>query len=181
MTSRTTLQAKGSSKFTRRQCVSCTSTFPLSATHTAPCSDVYCHDCIVHLYRDGLKDDSLFPPRCCRHDLPISSVSSILGADLAHSVEMKMLEYSTLNKIYCAVRTCSTFIKPYESLDDRGTCSTCNEETCTLCKDVAHPGTCKEASYNDNILLQLAQTEGWRQCYRCHAMVELGIGRFHMT
>lgn len=171
---------EGTSSLPARQCSSCTSTLPASQTYTASCAHIYCHDCLTQLFHDGLKDQELFPARCCRQEMPLSSVSSILGADLTYRVEMKLLEHSTVNKIYCGVRTCSTFIKPYEILDNRGTCSACGAETCAQCREVAHEGACEEGK-EDEDLLELAKAEGWRECYRCHAMVELGIGCYHMT
>lgn len=36
----------------------------------AYCPHWFCKDCITHLVKDALKDQSLFPPRCCRIPIP---------------------------------------------------------------------------------------------------------------
>ena len=49
-----------------RNCVICTDQFSARHLITAPCGDHYCKTCTGQLYDLALKDESLFPPRCCR-------------------------------------------------------------------------------------------------------------------
>ncbi|KAL8754115.1 MAG: hypothetical protein Q9184_005218 [Pyrenodesmia sp. 2 TL-2023] len=78
----------------KRECVAC-----LKTKHgvQAPCGDHYCRQCTVRLFTDLLQDESLFPVRCCRQDIPLSLVHHFLGSDLARQVEKKAIEKSLID------------------------------------------------------------------------------------
>lgn len=170
----------GSSMLGSLNCAACGDNKPASQTYKAPCAHAYCNDCITQLCEDSLRDDSLFPPRCCRRDMALSAFRTLLTPELASRVELKTIEHDTIDKTYCARRDCSTFILPTNILDNRGTCADCATETCTRCKEVAHLGHC-EPPGDDTAVLHLAEEQGWRRCFRCRAIVELNLGCNHMT
>lgn len=164
----------------KRQCASC-----LETKHgvQVPCGDHYCRQCTVHLFTDLLQDESLFPVRCCRQDIPLSLVHHYLGSDLARRVEKKAIEYGSTNRTYCHVASCATFIDPGHIHQSTGTCprEQCRSQTCVLCKTAAHDGNCPPRDDGLEQALQLAQANGWQQCERCQNVVELGYGCNHMT
>jgi len=170
---------KGSSRHAIRECVACNNRFPSHQLYIAPCNDVYCTDCTVRLFEDSLRDESLFPPRCCRQDMTISSVRTILGPALTERFDLKAIEHATPDKTYCHNPVCSRFILPYDIDGDRGTCTDCHAVTCVGCKETAHDGNCEEA--RDAVFQALREEQGWRDCFRCHAVVELDTGCNHIT
>lgn len=53
-----------------RPCTSCMETTPEPRLIHAPCSHEYCHDCVKSLFTSAMRDESLFPPKCCRQVIP---------------------------------------------------------------------------------------------------------------
>jgi len=170
---------EGSSKLKTRECVACNDNKPTAQTYLAPCADAYCGGCLVQLVEDSLVDESLFPPRWRRQEMALSGVRVFLGSELTHRVELKAIEHNTIDKTYCANRTCATFILPTEIIDNCGRCAVCDTQTCTHCKELAHIGNCEQA--RDDVVVRLAQEQGWRRCFRCQALVELTTGCNHIT
>lgn len=170
---------EGPSRFGTRECMACNTEKPIRQIYTAPCAHNYCHACVIRLFENSLVDKSLSLPRCCRQDMPLSSVRSRLGPELTQRIELKAIEQNTANKNYCSNKACSAFILPTDVTNDRGRCSACGTETCVQCKEVAHAGNCEQAM--DEPVLRLAEEHGWRRCYSCHALVELYTGCNHIT
>jgi hypothetical protein len=92
----------------------------------------------------------------------------------------KALEFSTANRVYCYVPTCSEFLGPATNTITISTCSKCDARTCTHCKSVAHGFTlCDDEK--DREVLAMGETEGWKRCPACHQLIELAYGCYHMT
>ena len=163
----------------KRECVACNE---VTEVVKMPCSDHYCRRCTVRLFEGATTDETLFPPRCCRQNIPISRVRHFLGRDLVNRTERKAIEHGTLNRTYCYSPACATFIEPGYINGSTGTCrkSQCKRRTCVLCKKAAHNGDCLT---DDGVeeTLELAQLEGWQRCSSCRNMVELRTGCNHMT
>ena len=141
-----------------------------------PCQHEYCRDCIRDLFSASLTDESLFPPRCCRQNIPLKAVSIFLTKEIKKEFEKKKVEFGTPNRTYCSRPTCSTFIKAENIVDEIAFCPDCTRQTCSVCKSEAHEG---EDCPNDTALqqtLDLANESGWQRCYSCRRMVELDIG-----
>jgi len=83
------------------ECAVCYEDSVASKIYNAPCEHLYCHTCVYGLFIDALRDDTLFPPKCCRKEFPLSTVRSIVGVDLVQSTERKLVEIRTPNKTYC--------------------------------------------------------------------------------
>ncbi|KAI9884549.1 MAG: RNA binding protein snu13 [Watsoniomyces obsoletus] len=95
------------------ECVACMERKPSFEIFKAPCSHIYCHRCLIRLFEDAQTDDSLFPPKCCRQQIPLSSVSGIIGGELTSRTEYKTIELETVDRTYCAHRPqCGVFIIP---------------------------------------------------------------------
>lgn len=161
---------------TQRLCLFCTEPLPELRLIRAPCSHECCHDCIKMLFNSALRDETLFPPRCCQQVIPVEKHSEILGQDIVKLYHAKQIELSTKDRTYCYNTECGTFIKP----GDVGHCPSCDLHTCTSCNKAAHSGDCPQDSELHRVL-EMAEQKGWRRCAKCNAMVELSLGCNHMT
>ena len=56
-------------------CIICGDELPQEEILRLSCGDQYCHVCLVDLFNSAMKDESLFPPRCCE-EIPLSIVST---------------------------------------------------------------------------------------------------------
>ncbi|KAL8693233.1 MAG: hypothetical protein Q9218_001906 [Villophora microphyllina] len=163
----------------QERCVSCQE---MKEIVEVPCRHLYCRDCVRHLFTDATIDETLFPPRCCRQQVPVSLVRHFLGSDLTSRVEQKAIELGTPNRTYCSDPSCAAFIAPHRIQDSTGTCPMlgCGVRTCVLCKRAAHSGDCPHVDpFGDT--LKLAQELGWQRCERCKTLVELSLGCNHIT
>ncbi|KAI1826881.1 hypothetical protein F4861DRAFT_495530 [Xylaria intraflava] len=158
-----------------RPCSVCSETINPMELARAPCSHEYCRGCLGSLFRRAVADESLFPPRCCRQDIPVDVNRSFLDDDLVHRYEEKAVEFSTPNRTYCHRPTCSTFVPPQQIVNGVARCPSCTVATCVACKQAWHHGACP---IDRQLLpiLQIAGHEGWRRCPNCSAMVELNMG-----
>lgn len=161
---------------THRPCTSCMEPTPEQRLIRAPCSHEYCHTCVKGLFTSAMRDETLFPPKCCKQAIPAEQHSEILGRDLVNLYHAKQIEFSTENRTYCHNAKCGAFINP----GNVGRCSSCGMRTCVSCKRASHGGDC---SQDDELrrVLQMAEQKGWRRCTKCNAMVELAHGCNHMT
>ncbi|KAF7117939.1 hypothetical protein CNMCM5793_007289 [Aspergillus hiratsukae] len=163
----------------RYECAVCTELLPSSDTIPAPCHHIYCRTCAVKLFQDSMTDETLFPPRCCRKEIPLSLVSGFLGLARTQEFEEKAIEFTDPHRTYCSNPSCSKYIFPYSVSSYIGTCTHCSSRTCMHCKRPSHEGDCPDPE--DEELLQLAEREGWRRCFQCRNMIELGTGCNHIT
>jgi len=85
----------------QRECAVCLENQPVSRIYTTPCNHPYCHTCVFTMFADSVRDDTLFPPKCCQTELPIDSVREILGVDLVLCASRKLVEVRTIDKTYC--------------------------------------------------------------------------------
>jgi hypothetical protein len=161
-----------------RRCVACQENFPFYNIARVPCNHEYCRDCLRELFRTAMKDQSLFPPRCCKQPIMPHKNRIFLTSDLIRQYEEKKVEHNTPDPTYCS--GCSIFLPAEEAARERVSCSTCQEVTCTMCKRTAHMGDCPSDSTLQEVLA-LATENGWRRCNGCKALVELAMGCNHIT
>ncbi|KAF4967967.1 hypothetical protein FSARC_4579 [Fusarium sarcochroum] len=162
------------------QCVSCFDELPEPALSQAPCSHHYCQECLITLVQNALRDEGLFPPRCCTQTIPIEDGNRFLTPELVGQYRAKKLEFETPNRTYCHDPTCGVFVPPDFIEADTGTCPSCNKKTCVLCKDKTHAGVCPEDTASQE-LLRLAQAEGWQRCSSCDRVMDLMHGCNHIS
>ena len=164
---------KGKGK-AKNRCVACTE---VEYTVQVPCQHHYCKPCLIRLVSDSTVDESLFPPRCCRQEMPMSLFRPYLTAELTAKFEQKAIEFGTPDRTYCY--SCGLFV----SLDDiqghRAHCTKCNHDTCMLCKGQYHNDLCPKDPALEAVL-RLAEAEGWQRCMKCEAMIELREGCNHV-
>ncbi|KAL9578299.1 MAG: hypothetical protein Q9212_005806 [Teloschistes hypoglaucus] len=169
----------------------------------ATCGHWYCLTCLTGLFESALKDDSLFPPRCCRQE-PLLPSKLSLGDNLHERFHKKLVEYNTADKTYCCEPSCSAFIPPTHFPRKQVTCPECDTDTCTICKKASHPigwwkrvklswlnplalhctsGKARDGCSGDRAIqqvLELAEQKGWQRCFKCHQMVEMEQGCNHI-
>jgi IBR domain, a half RING-finger domain len=147
-----------------------------------PCNHEYCGDCLEDLFETSLKDETLFPPRCCRQTIPVNSdeLALFVKKPIRDKYATRKIEVETVDRTYCSNADCAEFILPSTIVDKTAACAKCSSVTCSGCKRIAHPGPCPEDSTEEQTL-ELARNEGWRRCSTCNRMIELDTGCYHMT
>lgn len=141
----------------------------------APCGiHYYCKNCTTQLFDFAMTDESLFPSRCCRQEIPLDLARSILTPAKAQDFAAKWIELSTLDRTYCHNPTCQKFIAPTSIDGEKATCS-CALVTCAVCKKQAHIGDCPRDPAHD-LFLAAAKEAGFQQCFNCLRMLELSVG-----
>ncbi|KAG0642613.1 hypothetical protein HOY80DRAFT_881387 [Tuber brumale] len=162
------------------RCEICFGTFSASHTLDAPCGHTYCQSCMKKVFLNACLDEMLFPPRCCRREIPFHMAEKVLSRREVSEFESKSREYISKDRTYCCRPTCSKFISSDYIRGDIGTCPKCFVGTCVMCKKEQHPGDCPEDK-SLNLTLELAARSGWQRCKNCHALVEISSGCHHMT
>ncbi|KAH0359485.1 hypothetical protein KCU65_g9938, partial [Aureobasidium melanogenum] len=161
-------------------CVACTDTLPWSRILEAPCGHHYCSECLSELFELSMKDETLYPPRCCQRTIPLEDAKLVLDPKLVRNFEHKSIELDTKDRTYCFDPRCSAFIPAEHIADDVTGCPDCGKRTCAVCKAAAHRGDCPHDEALQQ-LLQAAEAQGWQRCYSCRRLVELRHGCNHMT
>ena len=162
------------------ECCTCFDRFRPIDTIRTGCGDTYCKGCLKRVFTRASRDLTMFPPRCCREPIPLSVVESSLSLEELDDFKLAEIEFSTVNKTYCANTECGRFIPPDRIRADRAGCPRCNTLTCSMCKNLHHTDDCS-ADLGLEATLTLAEQEGWRRCSSCRAMVELNRGCWHIT
>ncbi|KAF1958594.1 ariadne RING finger [Byssothecium circinans] len=165
------------------QCAACCSRFPVARMVTAKCSHRYCVDCMISLFMRSTKDESLFPPKCCRQPIALSMISPYMSADDLATFEAKTEELTTTYRVYCSNHSCNAFIPPRQITNGthRAVCSDCAHSTCSICKNTFHKDSDCPEDPGIQQTLELAHEQGWQTCPRCKSLVELRTGCYHMT
>ncbi|KAK6541085.1 hypothetical protein TWF694_008461 [Orbilia ellipsospora] len=177
-------QIKGIQYYTGRKitCSICVTSVPHSNTIKCPCNHIYCSDCLRKYIQNAMKDESMYPLKCCRLEVPNQILSQILSPREYQEYINKGIEYSTANRLYCANKKCLKFISPdmIDEVAQAALCGSCGTAVCTLCKNEEHAGLCRKDEGLEAVMLAASQN-GWRQCFKCQRMIELQHGCHHMT
>ncbi|KIK92810.1 hypothetical protein PAXRUDRAFT_551814 [Paxillus rubicundulus Ve08.2h10] len=154
----------------------------------APCGHHYDIACVTELFQASTRDETLYPPRCCRQNIPVAQVRPHLSQALVTEFEQKGEEFGTLKRVYCSSPTCSRFLGPVSE----GFWSikvydcpapACTRRTCGGCRaeySGAMSHVCR-ADADAAQVLTLGRNAGWSRCPGCSQMIELNMGCFHMT
>lgn len=166
------------------ECVSC-GLQERGSVFKCPCGHDYCGQCMVNLLELAVVDESLFPPRCCKTEIPLDIMEPFLTSRQIRTFNEKKVEFGTPNRTYCHDVTCSAFIPP-DLLSDIlpeqvVTCGKCGKQTCTMCKGAGHElEDCPDDTATQEVI-HLAQEKGWQRCFSCGRMVELYQGCNHIS
>lgn len=172
-TERVSRKSRGSE--TMGECIACTE---VQYTVQVPCQHYYCRTCVTRLVSAAMRDESLFPPKCCGKEMPLSVLRPYITDALTTKYEQRAIEFGTPCRTYCC--SCEIFISPESIKGNQGNCTACNLDTCMLCKGQFHSGDCPEDPALERVL-QLAQAVGWQRCIECQNMIERRDGCNHMT
>lgn len=155
-----------------------------------PCGHFYDISCILDFMQAATRDETLWPPRCCRYEIPLASIRRHMSTALLELYEEKSKEFKTLERVYCASPHCARFICaksawPPIFFSTTVTCPppTCTTQTCSYCCRKISPMSrhvcSRERQYHT--VLALADRHGWARCPGCKQLVERNQGCFHMT
>ncbi|CAN9435911.1 unnamed protein product [Alternaria alternata] len=97
---------------TEFKCCTCYDRFPRASMVTAKCGDRYCVDCMKGLFMRSTKDETLYPPRCCKQNIPLDLIARHMEPSELATFELAIVEYATRKKTYCSNHDCATFIVP---------------------------------------------------------------------
>lgn len=166
----------------KAECVVCCKKVIDSELYSNSCGHAYCSKCINRLLANAVRDDSLWPPRCCKAEILVERIEHFLHKDLLRSVQTRQVEMSVAvpNRTYC--RQCTAFI-PEEQIDRTiATCHECWSLTCTECNEEFHFGGCENKLEQDMEDLEaLTKKEGWKRCSTCLMIIDNCGACNHMT
>ena len=162
------------------KCGSCWDLYDPNQLITAPCGHRFCQCCVRLVFNLAIRNESSFPPCCCRQPITLEIAEPMLTSDHRRDFALKAIEFGTDNRTYCHDTSCAAFILPDDIDGEKATCKTCGKVTCAICKSTEHKGDCPEdPAY---VSLMAAATEaGYQACYQCKRMVELESGCYHIT
>ena len=150
------------------------------------CEHSMCIGCSRNLFIAAVRDSSLLPLRCCEVPIDMNICHYILPADDVGTLKQRIVEREATNKMYCP--SCNKFINLdyVDAQDSTELICICDTVLCIICKSIAHPGySCIEnravIDGDDTLLLEVARENGWKQCPKCNAMIELSYGCNHVS
>ena len=144
------------------------------------CGDVYCKPCLKAFFLRVIKDETLFPPRCHREPIDVSTIEAEFSAEESIAYRKAVLEFTSTDRVYCADHECGQFIPMSQRTHDYASCEACSADTCLHCKALAHDGGCAADEARQS-LIQFADEQGWKACFGCGEMVFRYEGCNHMT
>jgi hypothetical protein len=144
------------------------------------CNHDYCEGCLRSLFNYSFRDETLFPPRCCKVEIDLGQVAGFLTAESIAKYWEKKPEFESTNRTYCSYNRCGTFIRQENIDGDHGYCHKCTKETCVLCKAPSHDDVCSVDTETENIIEELKK-EGAQRCIKCGHGVIMTYGCNRMT
>ncbi|KAJ6021268.1 hypothetical protein N7540_006772 [Penicillium herquei] len=163
-----------------KKCVSCLEEFHDSVFESS-CGHEFCLDCVRQMFLGAIKDEELYPPRCCGEVMPPGIALRVLQYGELSAFSERAIEWTAKDRLYCAEATCSKFIPPFAIKDEIGICPSCGQSTHLTCRSFAHPGVDCPMDNALHDVLQIAENENWKRCFHCRNMVELQHGCNHIT
>ncbi|KAG5973876.1 hypothetical protein E4U55_000218 [Claviceps digitariae] len=170
-------------KVTEVECVSCLDDIPVAEAVKVPCHS-YCKDCFVRLVAAATQHEAQWPPKCCLNQIPFRLIVGNIPDDLKKTFQERSLEWElpVSERVYCSQPECGIWIPPRQiKLNKRqGRCQR-GHFTCTICRGSSHGDDDCPQDYEMTLTNMLAEQEGWKRCFNCHAMVEHREACEHMT
>ena len=166
------------------ECSSCFEQAATSRIVRAGCTHHFCRPCFIQMATTAMQNERLWPPRCCLTDIPRAQILACLPKSEQRRFVSKECEYALppQDRWYCAEPSCGQWFAPDGSRGDDVRCPRCRAAMCRHCRGAAHArGAGCPQDHNLTSTLQTAAQHGWRQCHRCHALVELRSGCRHIS
>ncbi len=162
-----------------RTCEACTNRLSPGKFAQLSCSDYYCSDCLTKLFESAIKDETMFPPRCCGTEIRLRRAADHLPRVLVKEFKEREVELRTKDRTYCWRPYCSTFIAPHSIHNSQAICQKCRAVTCSRCKNAWHFGPCIEG--DDAAFFELVRSKKIKKCPGCKRMVEKNGGCNHVV
>ncbi|KAI3322180.1 hypothetical protein HD806DRAFT_139765 [Xylariaceae sp. AK1471] len=165
------------------ECVSCLDDFNPNDTIRAPCHN-YCKPCFSRLVASACQNEQHWPPKCCLNNIPAMTIIKNIDDDLQRTYRERTVEWNinVADRIYCSRPNCSLFIRPEYTIPAQGVARcTDGHYTCIICRNAQHDGDNCPQDRDMVRTNELAEEEGWKRCYGCHAYVEHREACQHMT
>ncbi|GAA6049666.1 hypothetical protein NBRC10513_005969 [Rhodotorula toruloides] len=162
-------------------CISCADEVDGDATK-ATCGHLFCAPCLVRLFRLATRDESLFPPSCCKTPIPSTLAIPLLDVEDGKAYRRAVQEYSTPRRLYCSNGKCGMWLGSLPASKQDVLCGKCGRVTCSACKAPAHDAkvACADDLDGDAALKLAAQVNDVR-CPKCHRVVERNGGCPHVA
>ncbi|KAG9311551.1 hypothetical protein JVU11DRAFT_7756 [Chiua virens] len=173
---------------TGHSCVICLD--PIQGTEIrALCGHYYDIDCTTSLFQAATRDETLYPPRCCGQNIPLSHVQSHLPEDTRYALssETSRIFYPQAC-LLCSPLRAAGFWDPYPKVHspkpytfvlhqsaEHGRAPSVVRNTLVTGHTSASPET--DAAQ----ILAFGRAAGWARCPGCSHMIELHAGCFHVT
>ncbi|KAI4244200.1 MAG: hypothetical protein L6R42_010526 [Xanthoria sp. 1 TBL-2021] len=140
--------------------------FPKTAAHS------WCEICLRSAIQIAFKTRTR--AQCC-DDIPLFWLRHFDPA-LAKKYQLKVWQPTTPNATYCSNPICNTFSNNKAAVNDILTCKKCSTQTCTKCKEAAHPDESCDQGKDRQKMLKLAGEKKWTPCPACGLIVERAFG-----
>lgn len=88
-------ESRGARVAPTRRCEACREHVSFFDAARAPCGHNHCRECLNALFDAALRDESLFPPRCCRALIPTHLVKVFLRSGVVTSFDKRTQELET--------------------------------------------------------------------------------------
>lgn len=184
-----TIQSAAPEEPAEGECIICADDLPTSelirpegCPETEP-PHYYCKGCMKMAFEGALRDEAMFPVRCCPAAGPfnLAQVRHQFDQDFRRRFALREAEMKSRDRIYCHRQTCSAFIRPEDIQGDMATCRACRSDTCVRCKKQHLPGEeCPEVDKDTKDTLELGKAERWQRCPFCTDLVDLHSGCNHV-
>ncbi|KAI0147982.1 hypothetical protein F4776DRAFT_605448 [Hypoxylon sp. NC0597] len=165
------------------ECVSCLDDFSPKEVVKLSCHS-YCRPCFQRLVYATCENEQQWPPKCCLNPISVNTITFNVGDELKKIYRDRAAEWNLpiSERIYCSHSSCSIWVKPYEINRARNSarCSR-GHWTCIICRGRQHEGDSCPQDRDMARTDELAEEEGWKRCYGCHAYVEHREACQHMT
>ncbi|KAK2592325.1 hypothetical protein QQS21_009983 [Conoideocrella luteorostrata] len=165
------------------ECVSCLDDIPMKDAVRVSCHS-YCRECFVRLVTAAVQNEQQWPPKCCLNQIPFRLIERNIPHALKKTFQDRASEWELPagERVYCHHPECAVWIRPKnikpnkrQALCERG------HVTCTICRGPSHGNQDCPQDFDITLTNILAEQEGWKRCFNCHALVEHSAACQHMT
>ncbi|RPA84424.1 hypothetical protein BJ508DRAFT_206243, partial [Ascobolus immersus RN42] len=160
-------------------CTACLDEIPSTLIILSPCGDAYCRTCLQDLFRFATKDESVFPPKCCKVVIP--RPKGLLTKEEKRAFKKSAVEFSTdesernychkCNKFISTTRYRRSVLVPLVCMD-----MNCRAVTSRCCGREFHGYYCPDDKEFMGEFFELAKRNKWAICPRCGMVVERSYG-----
>jgi len=159
----------------------------ISVCKTSP-QDLWCGGCIERAFQRAVEDRECMPAKC-HSIIQLQYAAPFISEETAANYKDRFDLWSTKNRVYCPVPSCSAFIKPrlIDAAQDKKSesygkleCPECHIPLCVKCQEVDHPDQeCPSGEIDPEIMEALTRW-GYKRCPKCGEAVRRMYGCRHM-